>query len=66
MILLIESFVVALVFFGFYKVNNILFKNYSIEFKIILSGILGHIFFELSGLNHYYCKHGLACKKLQY
>jgi len=64
--LLIEASIVSIVFYGIYKVIDILFKKNSIEFKIIICGLLGHIFFELTGLNHYYCKNGIACKKIQY
>jgi hypothetical protein len=63
--LLIEAVIVSIIFYVIYKIINMLFKSYSIEFKIILSGILGHIFFELTGLNHYYCINGVACKKLK-
>ena len=63
--LLLEAIIVSIVFYGIFKIIDILFKKKSIEFKIIVCGLLGHIIFELSGLNNYYCKNGVACKQLQ-
>lgn len=63
MILLVEAFVVGIIFLLLFKFFNIFMKNYNIEIKLILTGILGHLFFEFSGINKYYCIHGVACKK---
>ena len=38
-------------------------KNYIMELSLFLTGALTHLFFELLGLNSWYCKHGRACKK---
>lgn len=37
-------------------------KNYIMEKKLFLTGFLIHIICQISGINHWYCKNGLACK----
>jgi membrane protein DedA with SNARE-associated domain len=38
-------------------------KNYIMEISLFLTGVFSHLFFELLGLNSWYCKHGRACQK---
>ena len=38
-------------------------KNHMMEISLFLTGVFTHIFFELLGLNSWYCKNGRACKK---
>jgi hypothetical protein len=38
-------------------------KNYAMEISLFLSGALLHLFFELTGVNRWYCKKGNACRK---
>lgn len=38
-------------------------KNHIMELSLFITGALTHVFFELLGLNNWYCKHGRACKK---
>ena len=35
----------------------------SVLFSYFLTGFIGHLFFQYVGLNKYYCKYGVACKK---
>lgn len=39
-------------------------KNHTMEITLFLIGFLTHIFFEITGLNKYYCDFGAACKKI--
>lgn len=39
-------------------------KNYVMEITLFLTGFLGHLFFEWSGINEWYCTNGNACKKI--
>jgi len=36
-------------------------KNYMMEINLFLIGFVGHMGFELAGMNMWYCKHGHAC-----
>ena len=36
-------------------------KNYIMEVSLFLTGITMHVFYELAGMNNWYCKHGVAC-----
>ena len=38
-------------------------KNYVMEISLFLSGAMLHLFFELIGVNRWYCKNGNACRK---
>ena len=38
-------------------------KNYVMEICLFLSGFLGHLLFEITGINKWYCKNGYACLK---
>ena len=38
-------------------------KNYVMEITLFLTGFLGHILFEYTGVNKWYCKNGVACRK---
>ena len=35
---------------------------YEMELSLFLTGFLGHLLFEVTGVNRWYCKHGHACK----
>jgi ribosomal protein S24E len=37
-------------------------KNYIMEKKLFITGFLTHIICQVSGMNHWYCKNGIACK----
>ena len=37
-------------------------KNYVMELSLFFTGVVSHLFFELVGLNKWYCKNGIACK----
>jgi hypothetical protein len=37
-------------------------KNYVMEIALFLTGFVAHLFFEVSGVNKWYCKNGNACK----
>lgn len=39
-------------------------KNYTMEIALFLTGVLTHLGFELVGGNTWYCKNGVACKKI--
>jgi hypothetical protein len=38
-------------------------KNYVMEISLFITGFLGHLFGEVSGVNKWYCKKGFACKR---
>ena len=38
-------------------------KHYAMEISLFLTGFLLHLFFEVVGLNRWYCKFGNACRK---
>ena len=38
-------------------------KNYVMEICLFLTGFLGHLLFEITGINKWYCKNGYACLK---
>jgi glycopeptide antibiotics resistance protein len=38
-------------------------KNHIMEISLFLTGFLLHISCEYSGINKWYCKNGVACKK---
>jgi hypothetical protein len=76
--ILIEAFIVGICIlligyivnyslsFYFESENKIAFnnwnKNYNFEIILFLTGFLGHIMFELTNINKYYCVNGNACK----
>lgn len=35
--------------------------DYMMEINLFLIGFIGHLGFELAGMNTWYCKHGHAC-----
>ena len=35
----------------------------SVLLSYFLTGMVGHLFFQYVGLNSYYCKYGVACRK---
>lgn len=37
-------------------------KNYAMEFSLFFTGFVSHLLFEVTGINKYYCKNGVACK----
>jgi hypothetical protein len=37
-------------------------KNYIMEKQLYVTGLLIHILCQISGINHWYCKNGVACK----
>jgi len=37
-------------------------KNYAMELSLFFTGFVTHIFFEIVGLNKWYCRNGIACK----
>lgn len=37
-------------------------ENYVMEKSLFLTGFLVHVFCELTTVNKWYCKHGLACR----
>ena len=37
-------------------------KNYIMEISLFLTGVVGHLFFEFTGANKWYCKNGYACR----
>jgi hypothetical protein len=37
-------------------------KNYIMEKKLYITGFLTHIICQISGINQWYCKNGIACK----
>ncbi len=39
-------------------------KNYTMEIALFLTGVLTHFAFEFVGANSWYCKNGVACKKI--
>lgn len=36
-------------------------KNHIMEISLFLTGVTLHLFYELVGMNNWYCKHGVAC-----
>ena len=56
--LLIEATVVGFVFLLLFKV----FYMKNINIRIFLIGFLGHLLFEVTKLNLWYCKNGNACQ----
>lgn len=38
-------------------------KNYVMEIALFLTGFVAHLFFEIIGINKWYCKNGNACRK---
>lgn len=47
-----------------YIVGKILEKM-KIEKDLFVCGFLGHILFEIIGVNKWYCKNGIACKSIR-
>ncbi len=39
-------------------------KYFAVLVTLFFTGFLGHLFFEWSGLNEWYCTNGNACKKI--
>ncbi|MCB0744512.1 MAG: hypothetical protein KDC67_11455 [Ignavibacteriae bacterium] len=40
-------------------------SDFVMEWSLLITAILGHVLFEISGSNTYYCTEGVACKKLK-
>jgi hypothetical protein len=38
-------------------------KFYTMEITLFLTGVLIHLFCEVSGINKWYCTNGFACKR---
>lgn len=38
-------------------------KFYTMEITLFVAGVLGHLVFEFSGANKWYCKNGFACMR---
>jgi hypothetical protein len=38
-------------------------KFYAMEITLFVAGVLGHLVFEFSGANKWYCKNGFACMR---
>lgn len=38
-------------------------KNHIMEITLFISGVLVHLLCEYLGINKWYCKNGVACKK---
>jgi hypothetical protein len=38
-------------------------KNHVMEISLFITGALIHLLCEFSGINRWYCKNGVACKK---
>ena len=38
-------------------------KYYVMELSLFLTGVIAHLVFEYTGINKWYCKNGIACKK---
>ncbi len=45
-----------------YKSVDMLDKNIKMSLGFFLLGILTHLFCELTGINKWYCKKGIACQ----
>ena len=35
----------------------------SVLFSYFFTGFIGHLIFQYTGMNSYYCKYGVACKR---
>ena len=46
-----------------YKTVNNMDKNINMSFGFFILGILTHIFCDLTGINKWYCKKGMACQQ---
>ena len=49
---------VSVEIYGAHNLNDM--KVYGAH--LVVTGILAHLVCELTGINHWYCKNGLACK----
>ncbi len=38
-------------------------RYHVMEISLFLTGFLGHLLFEMAGLNRWYCKYGRACRR---
>lgn len=75
--ILTEAFTFGIIYaiFGFVISTLIMYASYKnfnlakytfwkdVLFANFVSGFIGHLFFQYIGLNHHYCKYGIACKK---
>ena len=57
--LLVEALVVGIVMLAIHYVLSMFITNPLIV--VFLTGFIGHLLFELSGANKWYCVHGKAC-----
>ena len=57
--LLVEALVVGLVMVAIDSGISMIMKNHLLV--VFLTGFIGHLLFELSGANKWYCTHGKAC-----
>ena len=60
--LLIEALVVGFVMVAIDSGISIVMKNHLLV--VFLTGFIGHLLFELSGANKWYCTHGKACSEM--
>ena len=64
--LAVIGFVVSLIIMYLTSKNFTLAKYVfwkSVVFSYFLTGFLGHLLFQVTGVNKLYCKYGLACTK---
>jgi hypothetical protein len=75
--LLLEAITVgiSLIFFGYIgsyiadavlpqpKRGEYFNKYYVMELSLFLTGVIAHLVFEYTGINKWYCKNGVACRK---
>jgi hypothetical protein len=65
-VIAILGFIISLAFMYLEDANFSLAKYTfwkSVLFSNFLTGFIGHLFFQYVGINRYYCKYGVACKK---
>ena len=60
--LLIEALVVGIVMVTLDQGISMILKNRLLV--VFLTGFIGHLLFELSGANKWYCTHGKACSDM--
>ena len=60
--LLVEALVVGIVMVTLDQGISMILKNRLLV--VFLTGFIGHLLFELSGANKWYCTHGKACSEM--
>ncbi len=60
--LLVEALVVGIVMLAIHYVLSMFITKPLIV--VFLTGFIGHLLFELSGANKWYCTHGKACSEM--